>query len=125
MKPEVIVIVIAAVGDTPVKVGTLRLQGIDTLRRTLHGSTLSSANSADQFFIPIVNIDDVWTFLSYPYDLSGVDKAPSSLRDMTISDFYMWYSRFMMESVLPKDARSPGIHIDVDSVDDSVSAADD
>lgn len=104
----------------PCKVGTKNLQGVETLRRTLHGPVLSSNKSADQVVICIVYIDGVSSSLSYPYNLPGVENAPSSLEDVTTSDFYILDSPFMMESALLEDAPSPGSHFDVDAVDNAV-----
>lgn len=47
------------------------------------------------------------------------------LWDMTTSDFYILESKFMLESAFLIDAHNPEIPLDVDAVDDSVSAVAD
>lgn len=73
MKPEAIIIFFVTVRDASVKVETAKLPGIHPVRRTLHGITLSSNNSANEAVNRFMNVEDVWSFLLYQRNLSGMD----------------------------------------------------
>lgn len=63
MKVRDISIIFATVGNAPVKSWDGKLQGMNSLRRTIHRITLPSDNCADHVAIRIVVIEDVWSFL--------------------------------------------------------------
>lgn len=65
------------------------------------------------------------SFAHIPIRPSWDSGAPSSLRDMTTSDFHIWHSRFLMKSAPLEDSSTPEGHFDVEAIDNSVGAAAD
>lgn len=64
IEPGIIVILLPTVGDALVKAGTVKLEGIYTLQRTIHGFTLLLDSPAGQVVTCIRNIEYVCSYLA-------------------------------------------------------------